>query len=655
MLDSSSDITKSLLKRRSVVLSNLRLPQDFYALDLETACDVKGCEGFGGACENKHALKPEFGRITLICIWHPDRGAEIFRDADSARKFVIDNDCHLVGQSLKFDLRFLNYKTAAPISLARWKEDSNIAAHVYQGEKVSEAYLYAYENRREELKTEKPNVKFRKAGGLSLKTLAPYFLGVDPFWETEDYDNVDYVSKDAAYSYHLAAYFQQHMTTEERKFYEEKALPWAKMLYEAEMTGIGVDPDALVEREQKLQVKSAALKIKLDEQWKEYHELYRATKETEVREYYSAMKSRKVAERNLPKALEKLPEGFSYSSPTQMLWLLKEQLGLSVENFEGDETTGKSVLKRLADEGRTDIRNFLDWREADKLLTAYIPTYREWLERVGTVHASFNPTGTRTGRLSSDGPNMQQVAPILKGIFNAGPGYKFYTDDLSAIEAKLIAWYSEDAALYEIIEKGWSLHDYNARVFFNLDCPIEKVAELYPAERAAAKRCGFALFYGAGPKRIRESFMDLGFLITESRSREMYQNFKRAFRGAFEFHEEITKKFDSGEIVYNALGRPVKIQHWENAYMQGFNRLVQSTASDLNTDIMYKTVQRARSEGIECYPLLFVHDAKTIRVKEEFAVRLQQMAEEQLTKYKLETQHGVLKITGEGAVADVWE
>src|SRR5690606_17483037 len=102
----------------------------------------------------------------------------------------------------------------------------------------------------------------------------------------------------------------------------------------------------------------------------------------------------------------------NYSSPQQMSWLLKDYLKLDITDPQGEESTSKAVLNKLAATGREDIRAYLDWREADKVLTMYLPTYRE-LQVEGIIHPSFNLTGTRTGRTSSSAPNLQQVPPKL--------------------------------------------------------------------------------------------------------------------------------------------------------------------------------------------------------------------------------------------------
>jgi DNA polymerase I-like protein with 3'-5' exonuclease and polymerase domains len=633
-----------------------------HALDIETECNVTDCPGVGGSHRCRHALNPFTSRISLIAIYGPNI-KHVFDNISEFEKFILTEapkDISFVGHGFAFDIKQLSYHWNNAI-LLYWSDDTMLMAHTYSV-KIPDTWLESYSQKRIEKNKLRPLTPHRSAKKLSLKTLAPYFLEVDAFWEPEHHTDIEYALKDAEYTYRLYLYFQKQMSSLEKDFYVSKQMPWAKMLVAAEMRGIQLDKNKHEQLTVALREKEQQLREELDQTWQSAHAAYRQIEEKKLHAKYVNMAhtgSRSLEtspryQKLYDTAKLKLPIGFDYDSPQQMQWFLREHEDLNITNFKGDDSSGKAVLERLAAEGRSDIGKYLEWRKTQKLLTAFLPQYKELSAYDGAIHTNFHAAGTRTGRLSSSEPNLQQVNKKLKPLFIPRPGHKFIIYDLSAIEARLIAWYSEDAALFNIIQKGWSIHDYNAKIFFNLSCQVEEVKKNYPRERAAAKRVGFSLFYGAAFARIQDALLQEGFSITPERSKQMLENFRSEYRGSFNFHKEITLLFEKGEVIENALGRPLKIQPWENPYMQGYNTLIQSTASDINIQCLYKANLEYNQKGIPAFPLLLIHDAVVIEVKEEQAIAAEQILLNQYKKFNLVSKYGTIPIEVEGGIYDEW-
>jgi DNA polymerase I-like protein with 3'-5' exonuclease and polymerase domains len=637
-----------VLKQRLDLLTRGRR---LYALDLETECAVTGCTD--KSC--KHGLSPFTNRITLIAIVG-DNYRRVYKTLEFAHAVSggAYRGASFVGHNLKFDFIQLRHHIPhfkALIDLERaFTADTMIMAHTHVN-KVDPHFLADYETERQSRNA--AGEKHRKASGLSLKTLAPYFLKTPAFWEVADKDDVEYVTKDTQYTYDLAIHFLTHMSDPEFEFMQKRMIGWQRMLLLAEERGVLIDSARLTAMQGELEVKERELRAELDVRWAAAHAAYRAILIAEVDAKYTAMKNQKIAAKNKPGALAKLAYGFDYDSPKQMLWYLKDYCGYNVSTFEGDESTGRGVLERLADEGHDDIKLFLDWRKTQKLLTAFLPTYNEYLEMDEAIHPSFHLCGTRTGRLSCSEPNVQQLPKDVKQLLVPRPGYKFVTYDLAAIEAKLIAWFAEDPVLYHIIADGISIHDYNSKVFFNLDCDISEVKTKYPAQRKAAKTCGFSLLYGAGANRIREAFSQAGFILSESQAKTVLENFRRRFEVSYRFHRDITRQFENFETVQNAVGRPIYIQSWDSAFMQGMNTLVQSSASDMNLLVAERALKNAANNGIEAYLLLLVHDSLSFEVKE---TDVKNFVDKCLlpvyNEFKLETAFGAIPITAEGEIQE---
>jgi DNA polymerase I-like protein with 3'-5' exonuclease and polymerase domains len=636
-----------------------------FALDLETECTVVGCPDHGKSlCRNDHSLNPWQSRITIAATYNPEVGAQVFEGSpqeltSSLEEYLTRYDYSLIGHNLKFDLLHL-YRHGFDVPLERWIGDSQLAAYVLT-DKVPDEWLLSY--------TLNAPKGTRKAGKHSLKTLAPYFLGVEPYWEANASSHADseYVTKDVMYTYDLCMELSRRLTElGQHDFYINRQLPWTKLLLEAEKRGIVIDSNELNNLEQELAVKAEELAVKLDEQWFSAHVAYRAKLKGELQVRYEEMaakagKSMSYGDRywNLyERAREKLPTKINYDSPKQMSWLLKEHLGYDITSLEGEEGTGREVLERLANEGHKDVALFLEWRKVNKLLAAFIPTYKELLVKDGAlsiIHPVFNPTNTRTGRTSSERPNMQQVPPSLRPLFKARPGYKLIGFDQAAIEAKLIALYTSDPALYEVLDKGISIHDFNTKVFFGLDCDYAEIKKQHADKRAASKNVGFALFYNAGSNRIRIAFAQKGFHLSHDECRQLHERFKASYATAMSYSREVVKAMEQGEVLPNLLGRPLKIERPDDAYMQAFNTLIQSSASDLLLEGALRACAMLRNLSIDAQPLLFVHDYFGLEVPEQHAEEAERVVAEQLTAFDLRTEHGQICLEVEGGTSDKWE
>lgn len=572
----------------------------------------------------------------------------------------------VVGHRFKFDQKFLKVNN---IEVFNWQHCTQLMAHICL-DKVPRDYLEYYERLRQiENKKLPQGVTHRKAGGLSLKTLAPYFLGVDPFWEDPaNHDNDEYVLKDCKYTYNLYQMFRRRLIGQGSWDFYRTQFNKVKMLFEMEMRGIELNFNALSEVEQEYMEKRTGLANQLKEMWKTPIDRYFSEQSQQLEIEYlhkcqaaiDRLKNKDKAEGTKARyrklyhnALAKV-EPFNMASSAQMAWLLRDQLGYNITCDEtGDETTKKSVLNRLAKEGKEDVKTYLNWREAEKVLTMYLPTYRE-LQTDGVIHATFNPTGTRTGRLSSSGPNLQQVPSKLYKLFKPRDGYVFLQHDLAGIEAALIALYSGDKSLFKILQEGGSIHNYNAITFFNLDCRPEEVPEKFPKERRTAKTIGFALFYGAGFRRIKEAFLTNGYLITDAEAKEKLKAFRKFYSGATDFHKGITEIFEQGGVVNNLFGRPIRIQEWENPFMNGFNTLIQSSASDLNIRACEKATEQWREAGIDAHPLMLIHDCIVAEAPREQAEAADKILVECMTGFNLNAEHGPIKLEVDGGIYDEW-
>lgn len=638
------------------------------ALDLETA-PAPGFEEYEDA-----ALDLNRNKITIVALDSGDHRI-CFRDASNLSRY---SDYGFIKHGGKFDSKTLMAKSA-PFRLEQYVHDTMLMGVAFS-HKIPDPWLADYEAKRKELNAAAGREIHREAKKYSLKTMAPYFLGVEPFWEVADHDNEEYALKDVAYTRALFYELKGALEKEDGyDFYFEKLMPWARMLTMAELTGVMLDFPLMAVKEAEAQATKAAKEQELKTHWAVAFDTYQKLQEEEVRQSYAPKRMAAVQKLKFPtlkdpvkaaarhaekvaatsarytqleaKALQNI-EPFNLNSVPQLKWLLKEQLGLDITKFSDDEeSTGKAVLERLAGEGREDVRCFLDYRKAAKLTQAFFPSYREMAFN-GIIHTNFNANGTRTGRLSSNGPNLQQVPGDLHALFRARPGKKLLCYDLSNIEPLLIAYLTEDENLCRLYteEKG-NFHDRNVEIMFGIEKCDKK---LHKAERDLAKEAGLSILYGAGKNRVNESSAKRGFPWGLKKSADVVKGLRSYYSGVWEYKQELDERLASGELVRNVFGRPVVVENAEDIYMQGFNTLIQGSGSDLLLESVSRAWMRFMEEGLDAVPLLFVHDEAIVEAAEKDAERANHILVEELTRWELHTSFGVIRTSCEGGIYDNW-
>jgi DNA polymerase I-like protein with 3'-5' exonuclease and polymerase domains len=645
------------------------LSQTLVCLDIETECALN-CQG---RCE--HALDSHRNRITVVGLVYEKDGelrCECFRDLALLRSRLDSlGDYSLVGHNLKFDLRTLAVKGLDLRS--KFGADTQLMASVLTT-KVSDEYLRWYSEERARRNKLLPKGYSHRPGSLhSLKVLAPYFLGVPAFWEDPtNHDSDEYVLKDVEYTYRLFHKLKA-LLIEERSydFYNDRLLPWTRMLLDCELQGIQVDLEEMEKADLDAKKESEEAALKLRELWAQAYRAYEKLEYAAIKNKYDAMADKAIQKLKnpTPERIQKVRTRYvqlafdaaikvdplNLDSPTQLTWLLKEHLGLDIEDFDGEETTGKAVLARLAGEGRNDIETFLTYRKKRKLTTAFFPSYREKNVN-GIIHCSFNPGGARTGRLSSSNPNLQQIERNLKRLFVARPGYKLAAYDMAAIEPALIAYYTSDLNLFDIVSRGQDFHGYNTKIFFDLQCEPGEVKKKYALEREVGKEVGLSLLYGAGINRLMESAQKRGFVWGPKEARYKLDRFKEFYEGVYRFRQEVLNPvLQSGQIVTNLLGRPFRIDDPMDVHLQGLNTLIQGGASDLVLESGRRMQVNFEASQLDARPLVFEHDCIVTEFREDLEAQVLPIIENCMTTYKLVCDLGPIPLKVDGKVSKCWE
>ena len=660
------------------------------SLDIETACAVPTCEGFREWKKCEHALCHKTNSITNIGLYWEEANeprTHLCKTATDLYTFLsgLMVPPTFIGQNLKFDVKTLWEKEPrlkSILSFDTWEGDTYCQAIAYS-HKISEAWMEEYRKKRKELNKLAGKALYRDAGPLSLKTMAPYYLGVEAFWETGSLSEDEYVLKDCEYTYKLYRFFQTALKQDgTENFYKEKLMPWMKMLTRMEIWGTPIHVPTFEKLWKETEEKRDSLATQVHNQWKEAFTAYKLMKQKEVWEDFSDKQAERLTKASKTKLWEKLSqekrrekqaqitekleaqyrtreakiEEFNLNSPSQLVWLFRDHMGLNIR-IEGEETTGKAFLEKMILEGREDIKIFSEWRKADKLLSGFFEAYAKEKIVEGRIYPSFNLGGTKTGRLSSNGPNFQQIPPLLKQCIKAPEGKKLIYFDLSGIEPVIIAYMTEDPRICGALQQGISFHCLCVKdMLEEVTCDYKEVKGLYKKERDAIKQCDLSLLYGSGKNRLRTTMYNHGFKWDQEKCAHTVRTFKQKFKQVFEFKKDLDAALERGEPVVNLMGRKFRIEDPTEVYMTGFNRLIQGSGSDLMVESAKRFVDYLDAEQIkDCFPFGLVHDSIVIEAAEDKVEHLAQKVYQFMTSYTLNTIHGVLPLEAEGGVSDSWK
>jgi DNA polymerase-1 len=317
---------------------------------------------------------------------------------------------------------------------------------------------------------------------------------------------------------------------------------------------------------------------------------------------------------------------FNVSSPAQLGVVLFDELGLKPEKQKktagGARSTRESELEKLRGE-HPIIADILDFRELRKLLSTYIDNLPPLLHADGRLHAEFVQTGTVTGRMASQNPNLQNIplhserGKAIRHAFVAPEGFKLLALDYSQIELRLAAVLSKDEKLCEIFKKGRDVHREVAAYVFHVE-PEKVDTEM----RRRAKAINFGILYGMGVNSLRAQ---LGTTTAEAHA--FYDEYFGQFK-TLSHYLESTKGFARKHGYTETLfGRRRQFPEMKSplpyiraqAERMAINAPIQGTQADIIKLAMVEVDTWLRDNGAreDAHLLLQVHDELVYEVKSE--------------------------------------
>ncbi len=276
----------------------------------------------------------------------------------------------------------------------------------------------------------------------------------------------------------------------------------------------------------------------------------------------------------------------------------------------GQLATGASDLERAGH--LPALRPLLSLKRMEKLLSSFGSSLKHQTNPVtGRVHACYNVAGTKSGRWSCSGPNLQQIpgerlAPGFRGIFQAPAGRVLIGADYSQMELRAAAEISGDTALRKIYIAGLDLHRLTAAAMASVD-PTEVTTE----QRDRAKPVNFGSIYGMGPAGLAAAAWN-GYRVemtipeAEAALRAFFGNYPTLKRWMRQHADRCTQRrrvaIGAGRVVEDA---------WEPhglRYTQCCNLPVQGACADVMMRAVAAVHRRLRTDGHGAVMVAQIHD-----------------------------------------------
>ena len=309
---------------------------------------------------------------------------------------------------------------------------------------------------------------------------------------------------------------------------------------------------------------------------------------------------------------------FNVNSTKQLREVLFDQLGLTPQKKTktGFSTDAASLEKLLGQ--HPIIEHLLRYREVEKLRSTYGEGLLAEVAADGRIHATFNQTVARTGRLSSEDPNLHNI-PVRSDLgrefrraFVPAPGFELLVADYNQIELRCIAHLAEDPGLIGAFESGQDIHNATAARVFGVD-PSEVSIE----QRSKAKMVSYGLAYGMEAYGLGQRLN-----IPTDEAAVILDAYFVAFPAVKEYMERTVAEARERGYTETLFGRRRQIPELASSNYrirqagerQAMNAGIQGLAADIFKVALVRLDHELRQAGGESRLILQVHDEVLVEV-----------------------------------------
>ena len=345
---------------------------------------------------------------------------------------------------------------------------------------------------------------------------------------------------------------------------------------------------------------------------------------------------------------------FNINSPKQLAVALFEELNLPArKKTKSGYSTNAEVLEGLIG-FHPVIAKILEYRTVAKLKSTYCDSLIDKVADDGRIHSSFNQTETRTGRISSTEPNLQNI-PVrtergkeFRRFFRAKEGCVLVDADYSQIELRVLAHISGDENMRKAFRDNIDIHTVTASEVFRV--PIEAVT---PLMRSRAKAVNFGIVYGIGAFSLSK---DIGVSMREAQ--RYIDSYLAHFSSIDRYMKEVIERAKADGYVETLEGRRRYLPELSasNRNTRAFgervarNAPIQGTAADIIKIAMIHVDERLKKEGLSARLILQVHDELIVEAPAYESMQVAMLLQEEMEN----AVHLSVPLIAEASMGETW-
>ena len=310
-------------------------------------------------------------------------------------------------------------------------------------------------------------------------------------------------------------------------------------------------------------------------------------------------------------------EDFNISSPKQLGEILFVKMGIPYPGKKGTLSTDVATLEKIRD-ANPIIDAILEYRMLTKLYSTYVEPLEGFIKEDGKIHTIYKQTLTRTGRLSSVEPNLQNIPTreeegrLIKKAFLAEDNSHLLSADYSQIELRILAHISGDETMINAFNHDEDIHRRVAA-----DIHGKNIEEVTKSERSTAKSVIFGIVYGISGFGLGENLH-----ISAKEAKNFIDKYYQLYPKVHEYMENIKKEaYDKGYVktlfnrkrIIDELKSPV----WtirSGGERIALNTPIQGTGADIIKIAMINLYKELKNKNLKSKILLQVHDEIILNV-----------------------------------------
>ncbi|MEY3933596.1 MAG: hypothetical protein RLZZ606_195 [Actinomycetota bacterium] len=319
------------------------------------------------------------------------------------------------------------------------------------------------------------------------------------------------------------------------------------------------------------------------------------------------------------------------ASPKQLQTVLFDDLGMEGTSKvkTGFSTNAEALTTLFEQNGHPFLEKLLAHREVTKI-RQIVETISKSVGPDNRIHTTYVQTGTSTGRLSSENPNLQNIpvrsdrGRLIRDAFIVGEEFEtLLTADYSQIEMRILAHLSQDEGLIEAFKSGEDLHKFVGSRIYGVP-----PAEVTGAMRSKVKAMSYGLVYGLSEYGLAKQLR-----ITNADAKQLMADYFDRFGGVRRYLSEVVEEAKDRGYTETIAGRrrpfpDLKSKIFavkENARRAALNAPIQGTAADIMKTAMINVDRALVAAKVKSRILLQVHDELVIEVAKGELAKVQEL------------------------------